>query len=158
MSGQITVPPEGAHPKTLQLYEYWRGVTPAGRKLPGRQHIDPLDIPKLLDNVWLLDVVDGKRFSMRLIGGACLRAGVYGRVGDFLDGFFDGEVEHPALADFHFVVATRQPVWFRGAPYMKHRTEMSQLERLFVPLAADGETVDIIMCLSIFFNQSGREM
>jgi hypothetical protein len=158
MSGQITAPPEQAHPKTAQLYEYWRRVTPAGRLLPGRQHVDPLDIPKLLDNVWLLDVVDGKRFSMRLIGGACLRAGVYGRVGDYLDRFFEGDIEHPALADFHFLVAERKPVWFRGQAFMKHRTEMAELERLFVPLAADGTNVDIIMCLSIFFNHQGREL
>jgi hypothetical protein len=158
MSEQIIAPPQGAHPKTAQLYEYWRRVTPDGRLLPGRQHIDPLDIPKLLDNVWLVDVVDGKRFSMRLIGGACLRAGVYGRVGDFLDGFFGNDIHHPALSDFHFVVAERQPVWFRGAAHMKHRNEMAELERLFVPLAADGEKVDIVMCLSIFFNRTGREM
>jgi hypothetical protein len=158
MSGQITVPPDGAHPKTVQLYEYWRRVTPDGAVLPGRQHIDPLDIPKLLDNVWLLDVVDGCRFRMRLIGGAPLRVGIYGKVGDYLDQFFEGRIEHPALGDFHFVVAERKPVWFRGGAFMRHRSEMAELERLFVPLAADGATVDIIMCLTVFFGSNGREL
>jgi hypothetical protein len=41
---------------------------------------------------------------------------------------------------------------------MRHRSEMAELERLFVPLAADGATVDIIMCLTVFFGSNGREL
>jgi hypothetical protein len=158
MSGQITVPPDGAHPKIVQLFDYWRRVAPEDGVLPGRQHIDPLDIPKLLDNVWLVDVVDGRRFRMRLIGGAPLRVGAYGRVGDYLDKFFGDDVTHPALDDFRFVVAERQPVWFRGSAFMRHRSEMTELERLYVPLAADGAAVDIILCLTVFFASNGREL
>ena len=87
-----------------------------------------------------------------------MRAGAYGRVGDYLDRFFGDDIAHPALDDFHFVVAERKPVWYRGSAFMRHRSEMTELERVFVPLAADGAVVDIIMCLSVFFGSNGREL
>src|SRR5215510_12704428 len=42
----------------LEFYEYWRR-TGAGKAMPARADIDPLDIPQLLANVFLMDVVRG---------------------------------------------------------------------------------------------------
>jgi hypothetical protein len=49
-------PAEAADPRFRQFYDYWASRAPPGR-LPGRQHIDPLDIPALLTGVMLYDVV-----------------------------------------------------------------------------------------------------
>src|SRR5262245_8459779 len=52
-----------------QLYAYWRARFPGGAALlPGRQHIDPLDIPRLLPSVQLADVEPGPRIRYRLVG------------------------------------------------------------------------------------------
>ena len=57
-----------SHNDIKVLYDYWCRIAPAGR-LPGRQHFDPLDIPHLLPNIWLLDVHrDPIRFWRRLVG------------------------------------------------------------------------------------------
>jgi PAS domain len=53
----------------LEFYEYWLRKG-AGRAMPARADIDPLDIPQLLANVFLIDVVPGtpRRFRFRLVG------------------------------------------------------------------------------------------
>ena len=57
-----------AHNDIKLLYDYWCRMAPPGR-LPGRQHVDPIDIPHLLPNIWLLDVHrDPIRFWRRLVG------------------------------------------------------------------------------------------
>jgi hypothetical protein len=50
----------------LEFYDYWRGKG-AGKEVPARADIDPLDIPRLLANVFLMDVVAGnpRRFRFR---------------------------------------------------------------------------------------------
>ncbi len=53
----------------LEFHEYWQRKG-AGKGLPGRADIDPVDIPHLLANVFLIDVVGGspQRFHFRLVG------------------------------------------------------------------------------------------
>src|SRR4051794_5327847 len=85
----LEAPPETAHPKTIRLYEYWLRKMPRAGLLPSRRDIDPTDIPALLDNIWLLDVVGApRRFRFRLIGDAMHRKGIPGRPGAYVDQFF----------------------------------------------------------------------
>jgi hypothetical protein len=48
--------PDGCHSTIYDLYEYWRSIKPSGEALPGRQHLDPTDIPKLPPHLWIVDV------------------------------------------------------------------------------------------------------
>jgi hypothetical protein len=157
MPAKIVVPPTTAHPRVRSLYDYWRRVAPNAALLPGRRHIDPIDIPKLLDDLWLLDVVgEPKRFRFRLLGGAAQRKGCPGRVGDFMDQFFPNGIADAALDDLRFVAERRQPVWWRGRPLLQHKTEVAELERLLLPLAADGLIVDMVLCITIFYSFAGE--
>jgi hypothetical protein len=157
MPDRITLPPPTAHPKIHALHEYWQRIAPGSGMLPGRRTIDPVEIPTLLDNIWLVDVV-GPRFRFRLIGDAPRRMGIPGKPGDFLDQFHAGGAEDAALDDFRAVATQRTPVWFRGQALIKHRSEMFELERLFLPLAGDGVTVDIILCLTVFYTPEGKDI
>ena len=59
--------PDEAHADIKLFYEYWRSITPEGR-LPGRQHFDPISIPQLLSNLWLIEVHrEPLRFWRRLV-------------------------------------------------------------------------------------------
>jgi hypothetical protein len=159
MTRNLEPPPETAHPKTIRLYEYWRQKAVRAGMLPSRHDIDPTDIPTLLDNIWLLDVVgQPTRFRFRLRGGAAQRMGLPGQIGDFMDQFFEGSPVDERLDDLHIVVSARQPVWFRGEPRLKHKSEIAELERLHLPLAADGTTVDMILCLTVYYSFFGGEI
>jgi len=149
--------PEAPHPKVLQLIEHWRELTPAPGMLPGRQHFDPMRVPKLLPNIWLLDVVPGKprRFRYRLIGTRLVDAGIPGRKGDFLDD--PRFMSDPGVGTrlFESVCDGREPNWSRGKPLLRHSTYVDIIERVSLPLAADGQTVDMIMNLTLFYWDDG---
>ncbi len=61
-----TVTPE--HPYLVDFLEYWRAKC-GDRAMPARADIDPLDIPRILPYVYLVDVLDDPPdFAYRLLG------------------------------------------------------------------------------------------
>jgi hypothetical protein len=59
---------EISHPLLRQLYEYWDSKR-AGRAMPARSDLDPIEIPDLLRHLILLDIThDPLRFRVRLYG------------------------------------------------------------------------------------------
>ena len=54
-------------PRLRQVYDYWR-CKATGRAMPRRADIDPTEIPKLLPDVMLVDVLPQGRYRYRLIG------------------------------------------------------------------------------------------
>src|SRR5436853_6265212 len=50
-----------------QAYEYWRRKAGA-RPLPSRADIDPVEIPRLLPHIMLVDVMGAALYRYRLIG------------------------------------------------------------------------------------------
>ncbi|HXP75345.1 MAG TPA: PAS domain-containing protein [Stellaceae bacterium] len=154
----ITRPPPGANARIVALYDYWRRIAPGAGLLPGRQHLDPADIPRLLPNVWLLDVVGTPpRFRTRLIGTALQRAGIPLRPGVFIDDPVPPALREAMLSRLREIPASRQPQWRRGRPYLPHATEVFEIERIYLPLAADGSAVDMLLCLSVLYESTGKE-
>jgi len=155
---RITQPPSGANAKIVAIYDYWRQIAPGSDMLPGRQHLHPTDIPRLLPNVWLVDVVDNpQRFRTRLLGSALQQAGIPLRPGDFVEGPVPPSRKQDALSDFRFVATMREPLWFRGVPRVPHQKEIYEFERIYLPLAADGVNVDVLLCLTVFYKSTGEE-
>ena len=78
-------PLDQLHPTTRALYEHWQRIHPTPGAFPGRQHFDPLDVPKLLPNLWLVDVArDPWRFRYRVVGTALGEAGAPATRGRYL--------------------------------------------------------------------------
>src|SRR3546814_10213652 len=59
-----TILAQPLHPRVRRIVEHWASMGPPGR-LPGRPHLDPLHIPSLLSNMWLLDVEREPRLRLR---------------------------------------------------------------------------------------------
>ena len=139
------------HPKVRALVEYWMRMRPAGR-LPGRQHIDPLDIPSLLPNVWLVDVErQPLRFRLRLVGGNVHMTSPFARAGHYIDEFIDTAVRTETLhTSFARLVETRQPEFRRGHPRVPSNRRVRELSRLSLPLASDGSRVDMILNITTY--------
>ncbi len=149
------------HPKIQALYDYWAAIRPRDRRLPGRQHFDPMAIPRLLPDIWLLDVArEPLRLRYRVIG-----TGIVEALGRELTGAWMDEVhanfgpEAATFPDYRWVVEERQPHWRRGRPmFASLLDKCTELERILLPLARDGETVDMILSLTVFYRANGIEI
>jgi len=113
--------------------------------MPGRQHVDPIDIPKLLPYVRLHDVVgDLLQYKIRLMGT---------RVAKFYGLDFSGYWYHEAFPTFPgsnaeasmaSAVRNGRPVYRNGPPCFFHQQSHRNVERVTLPLATDGRNVDIL--------------
>lgn len=140
-------------PKIHQVAEAWEGMRPSPDWLPGRQHFDPSAVGRLLPQVMTLDLLraDGE-----------LRAIRYRLIGSMIRDAYGEDTTGKLVEIFprHFRLAAEscKPVWRFGPPaqtILKGR--VTAIENLILPLAADGRTVDVLVLLSVFFDQSGRE-
>ena len=137
--------PGDIHPILRQLYDYWLAKRP-GDKLPGRQHFDPLDIPDLLPHLSVFDVVrEGAavRYRGRVVGTR--NVDIFGRdiTGQWLDEKYPRDEYDKLAVTFHEAIADREPNYLRSKLKIPNR-EFIAYERLLCPLAADGETVDML--------------
>jgi hypothetical protein len=66
---EIPHPPPLTDTRLESLYAYWHALGVAAGGLPAVQAFDPLHLPKVLANIWILEVApDTRRFRMRLAG------------------------------------------------------------------------------------------
>ena len=134
-----------------RMRDYLAGVAPPG-KLPGRQHIDPLAIRALLSFTNLVDIerTDGKvRFRFRLIG--TLQSTAAGREisGKYLEDAVLPEYLERIRSNMMAAVESREAVYDRfGMPHPGR--DFIDTERVYFPLARDGETVDMLLILNAY--------
>src|SRR5260221_12496676 len=76
-------------PRLEAAFHYWPRKA-AGRLMPSRADIDPIEIPKLLPDVMLVDVLPDGRYRYRLIGTENARAQGINASGRFLDEVLPG--------------------------------------------------------------------
>lgn len=136
------------HPKMQRLLAYWQSKCRHDR-LPGRRDIDPLDFPDLLPHVSMFDVVhagDAMRFRIRLLGTANVQLMGGDCTGEYIDARMRPEDAARVLASYRAVVEERRPDYLRGSLVTPGR-EHVHYERLLLPLASDGRTVDMLLAL-----------
>jgi hypothetical protein len=157
MAAQIGAP--GAAVRAHEeLFAYWASLKDGGR-LPGRRNLDPAGIKRLLPTVSLIDVVPeaakagAPEFRMRLAG-----TGLYGVYGREITGKRLGDIYNTTAADYWRgelgkVVSERRPavgvhnMAWRGASHLS-------ILWLRLPLASDGEDVDMILGLDAVVGMS----
>lgn len=150
MAAQIGAP--GAAVRAHEeLFAYWASLRD-GALLPGRRHLDPGGIKRLLPTVSLIDVIPqapgtgALEFRMRLAGTGLY--GVYGReiTGKRLTDIYNSAAAEYWRTELGKVVADRRPavgvhsLAWRGASHLS-------ILWLRLPLASDGQAVDMILGL-----------
>ena len=132
-----------------ELFAYWASLRD-GARLPGRRRLDPGAIKRLLPTVSLIDVCSppdravAPDFRIRLAG-----TGLYGVYGREITGRGLSEIYNTSAADYwraelRKVVSERRPavgvhnLAWRGASHLS-------ILWLRLPLASDGEQVDMIL-------------
>lgn len=148
--------PSNCHENIRQIVDYWVSIHPE-TGLPGRQHFDPLEVPRLLPNIRLLDVAgDPPRFKIRLMGTRLREFFGAEQTGSWLDELFpnlDGSITHTELVR---TIETREPRWRRGKPALDIEKDFLDMERVYLPFAHDGRTVDMILTYLLCVDSAGN--
>lgn len=143
--------PSVTDPRLDHALVYWRSKL-AGRAMPRRADIEPTEIPRLLPDVMLVDVLSDGRYRYRLIGTENARAHGINATGRFLDEVLPGpEYQTHVLALYDECVRERRPLYSeclflsaRGSAPERHT------KVLFMPLSDDGEHVNMIFVIQVF--------
>jgi hypothetical protein len=139
-------------PRLEQAYDYWRRKA-AGRCMPSRDDIDPTEIPRLLQDVMLVDVIEGGRYRYRLIGTQNTQAHGVNATGRYLDEVLPGtEYRAHVLGLYDKSVRERRALYSECLFFSPARHEPERHTKvLFMPLSADGETVNMVFVVQVFF-------
>ncbi len=137
------------HARIAQFFRYWRSIHPP-QGLPGRAHLDPLDIPTLLPGIWLLDVQpEPFRLRYRLAGTETVQAIGLEVTGRWMDEVNPRAHDSDYLNRYREIVTRRLPSWRRGPPLLMN-DRVRTIENLVVPLASNGTTVDMLAGFTVF--------
>jgi hypothetical protein len=148
------VPPE-SDSRIRRLHDYWRAIHPADKTLPGRQHVEPIDLRELLRWLWLVDVqADPLRFRYRLVGTGHRDAIGADLTGRWIDVVFPDFPRFRDYADFAAVIGG-ETRYCRRPPEFPVVKGLVQMERVLLPLARDGVNIDMLLGLSLFTRNDG---
>lgn len=147
-------------PRMDLAYQYWRRKA-AGRTMPRRGDIDPVEIPRILPDVMLVDAVEGGRYRYRLIGTSNAQAQGMNATGRYLDEVLPGsEYKAHVLGLYDECVYARRGLYseclFLSAS--RHAPER-HTKVLFLPLSEDDHAVNMVFVVQIFLyiEQATRE-
>lgn len=154
------LPPAASGPEFRVLLDYWIARFPKDNpgQLPGRQHIDPADLPaRYLAQLLLLDVVPAtpRRFRFRVAGTAF--AAIIGR--DVTGLHYDeiGTPDRSIAAALDLIVDHGRPVFVEGALTLPS-DDFFWVKRLGLPLARNGRNVDMVLALWVAQRQSRTDL
>lgn len=135
------------------LLEYWREMADRLGRLPQRSEIDPLNLPKLWPNLFLVDVVRTEnaapRFRFRLLGGAIVALESV-RPGQFIDEFEGMRDSERIMRHYHDTLDRRISIRSATLAWDHPTKEFITYHALLLPLSDDGQTVDTILGLAIY--------
>ncbi|HET6223971.1 MAG TPA: PAS domain-containing protein [Dongiaceae bacterium] len=131
-----------------RFFDYWQSKMTADR-LPGRADIEPTEIPQLLPNIFLIDVVAGTppRFCFRLVGTRIVEM-EFEMTGRFLDEMVP-QVYDTAMGR-HYLDAIEGKIYLRRTDLRWRQREHIDYDVLLLPLADDGMTVNRLFGLALY--------
>jgi len=121
-----------------------------GRAMPTRKDIDPLELRRLLPNIYLIDVVNPSLYRYRLIGTTISNRLRGDATGSFADEAMFGEHAHLIIDMYDHVVESQSPIINRARSFW---TEVDWLNytSVLMPLSADGEKVTMMLGVMDFW-------
>jgi len=131
-------------------FEYWQGKCRDGR-LPARADIDPIEIPRILPHVSLVERERGSgRMRYRLLGSALVESIGWDATGHYLDAVYPGFDGSASRQYRQQVFDMGKPSHRLGRPSLRFAKDFVDVERLYLPLAEDGHRVDMVMGVIAF--------
>ncbi len=132
-----------------ELYEYWRSKH-RGDRLPARADVDPLDIPRLLKHIAILEVVGEAEDFVFALAGSRIEE-VHGRAlkGVSLRQLQEEFKVSPSVRRCLDAVNSREPQ-FQRTSLTEFGKAYWACRRLILPLSSDGERVDALLMGAVF--------
>ena len=132
-------------PDMIALYDYWLAQR-RGRRMPSRRDLDPVDLPRQLANLMLIDIEHRQlRYRYRLVGTRVVEASAEDRTGAYFDAveFF---AKNPVVMGQYKQVGDLGEPMFSLEPFRNFiNGTIYEVECLILPLSTDGEVVDMLL-------------
>ncbi|MDP6390255.1 MAG: PAS domain-containing protein [Alphaproteobacteria bacterium] len=142
-------------PEIKQIFEYWDSKR-RGRRMPSREDIDPIEIPRLLPKVQLVDVEqDPLRFRYRLVGTEMVARRGSDPTGKEVGKAFYGSDPQRIIANYTYVVEHKTHQ-YSNTQFKEPRGWYVSLERIYLPLSEDDDLVNKILVLVIWSDRIYR--
>ncbi len=118
--------------------------------MASRADFDPLEMPRLLSSIILVDVEnDGAKFRIRLVGTKIVDMFGSDYTGKYLDDIDFGDVRSKVLNEYRLPVSEKRPV-FSDHDFRKLNDYRHTIERAIFPLSDDGKTVNKLIAFLDF--------
>ena len=137
-------------PRLEEAYQYWRRKA-AGRPVMLRRDLDPVEIPRLLPHLMLVEVLGPGLYRYRLIGTEIAGAQGTNATGSFVhDALKDPDYRAHVLRLYDSCVAERAAVYSESL-FISPTAEVERHTKvLFLPLSEDGEVVHQVLVMQVF--------
>jgi hypothetical protein len=137
-----------------ELYRYWQAAR-QGRRFPARADLDPLQMRGVLGNIALTEIHrDPLRFRLRLVGTNQVTRLGFDPTGMWLDEMPTPEYGTLLTGRVRQILERQEPLLVRNRQLMDHR--WYDYETLWLPLAADGHAIDMLLACQIFTDAAGE--
>ena len=131
-----------------EIFAYWDGKR-GDREMPRRCDIDPLDFPRHLPNIILVDVrPEPPHYFYRLVGTAEVATRGWNPTGKDVASHFFGPSKADVLASYDYVRHNRSFL-FDPHPFVSRDGRFVHSETLFLPLSEDGATVSQVLIFAM---------
>jgi hypothetical protein len=135
------------------LYGYWEAVRGA-RDVPDRRDIDPTAIPPfILPNLAMIEICDGPRLKLRLVGTELVRQHRRDNTGRFCDEFLSGPYLDYLNSCYLELQRSRRPLFSESV--FRHVDTHLRSVRLVLPLTVGGPEVRIGLLAQVFRYSAG---
>ena len=144
-----------------ELFGYWEEqARRRGGALPHRNSMVALELaercPAAMPHIWMLDVErDPWRFRFRMISRSIRLAVGTVPAGGYLSDLEGKQNWRPLYQAMVGLCEERQPDYRRGTPNIAALPELTEIERLSLPLAHDGRNVDVILSATLYRRADG---
>jgi hypothetical protein len=126
------------------LYRYW-DTRRNGRAMPARAGIDPTEIPDLLPYVIMWDVAAEGSYTIRLVGEEVVSFVGRNATGSPAGTLMPARSAAMTIAILDAVTRERAPKFRAGKAHWQPDKAYRNFEACFLPLSADGESVNIVL-------------
>jgi hypothetical protein len=128
--------------------------------LPARAHFDPVDIPDLLSNIWIIESDgDSARLHYRLAGTAVVAGMGFEPTGRCMTEIAAERLkEDPRLLDrYRHGARAGIATWRRGPAQSRPKPDYAEIEDLIVPFAVAHSAVRHLIGMSVHYRIDGTE-